>query len=346
MKKYFVLFIISIIFGCSDQPADEKEEIQENLPLVTWVHPEKTIQKKYYPALGLINTTGSGNLNWKSSGKIENIFVEEGQEIKEGTEMASLECKMQILDMANSETTLKQAKLALDDAENNLERVEKISHTGSITQEQLEKLQNAVDQARLNFESAEIMVTLKRIQVEDCSVLAPFDLQVEFLFSRIGNDVTIGMPAIKILPLKGMRMEILLAPHIAKQISLGNMLIDENENEWKMVHKTRSSEPGTGAINTIWKIETEMDSENGIWVTTTIDMGEIKGHIVPLSSIVQLKGPGVYRIDENDEIQWVAVEILVENDNTALIKGVEENERIVLRRPGNLRDGQKIRIAQ
>ncbi len=346
MKKYFILLIISIFFGCSNTTTENKEEVQEALPLITWVHPEETIQKKYYPALGLINTIGSGNLNWKSSGKIENIFSQEGEKIEEGSEIASLECKMQLLDMSNSETVFKQAKLGLADVEKDLERIEKIFHTGSITQEQLEKLQNAVDQARLNVESAEIALSLKKIQVEDCSLIAPFDLQIEFIYSRIGNDVTIGMPAVKILPLKGMRMEILLAPHVAKQINLENILVDENENEWKMVHKSRSSELGTGAINTIWKTEKDMESENGIWVTTTIDMGEIMGYIVPLSSIVQLKGPGVYLVDQNDEIRWTPIEILVENNTTALISGVEENQRIVLRRPGNLRDGQKVRITK
>ncbi len=88
----------------------------------------------------------------------------------------------------------------------------------------------------------------------------------------------------------------------------------------------------------------DMESENGIWVTTIIDMGEIQGYIVPLSSIIQLKGPGVYLIDKNDEIKWIPIEILVENDATALVEGITENQRVVLRRPGNLRDGQKVRI--
>ncbi len=344
MKKYFILLVIPIFFGCSNTTSDAEGGIQEDLPLVTWVYPEKTIQKKHYPALGLINTIGSGNLNWKSSGKIENIFSQEGEQIEEGSTIASLECRMQLLDMSNSETAFKQAELIFIDAKKDLERVEKIFHTGSITQEQLEKLQNAVDQAGLNLESAEIILSLKKIQVEDCSVIAPFDLQIEFMFSRIGNDVMMGTPAVKILPLEGMRMEILLAPHVAKKINLGNTLIDENENQWNMVHKSRSSELGTGAINTIWETEKDMESENGIWVTTIIDMGEIQGYIVPLSSIIQLKGPGVYLIDKNDEIKWIPIEILVENDATALIEGITENQRVVLRRPGNLRDGQKVRI--
>ncbi len=347
MKKHVVLLNFLILFGCSQESSMEsKIEIKENIPLVTWVNPIETVQKKYYPALGLINTVGAGNLNWKTSGTIEEILIKEGDQVTKGQKIASLECKIQMLDRSNSETMLRQAELALDDANKNYERAEKISETGSISQEQLEKLEMAVSQAVLNYESTKIALDLKNIQVEDCDIIAPFDLNVEFVFSRLGNDVSIGMPAVKILPLKGMRMEIMLAPHVAKEIQIGNTLVDENKNIWMLSHKSGSSDMMTGAMNTLWEAMDETDTENGIWVTTSINMGDTQGYIVPLASIVQIQGPGVYLINEQDEIRWIPIDILVENDNDALIEGVTSSQKIVLRRPGNLRDGQKVRIGK
>lgn len=345
MKKHVILLSFLIFFGCSQENMESKIETKENIPLVTWVNPIETIQKKYYPALGLINTVGAGNLNWKTSGTIEEILVKEGDQADKGQKIASLECKIQILDRSNSETMLSQAELALDDANKNYERAEKISETGSISQEQLEKLEMAVSQSVLNYESAKIALDLKNMQVEDCDIVAPFDLSIEFVFSRLGNDVAIGMPAIKILPLEGMRMEIMLAPHIAKEIQIGNTLVDENENIWVLSHKSGSSDMMTGAMNTLWEAVNETNTENGIWVTTSINMGDTQGYIVPLASIVQVQGPGVYLIDEQDEIKWIPINILIENDNDALIEGVTSSQKIVLRRPGNLRDGQKVRTA-
>ncbi|MBG98166.1 hypothetical protein CL659_03450 [bacterium] len=346
MKKHVILLSFLILFGCSEENTESQIEKKESIPLVTWVNPIETIQKKYYPALGLINTVGAGNINWSTSGTIEEILVKEGDEVAKGQKMASLECEMQILDRSNSILLLRQAELALDDADKNYERAKKISETGSISQEQLEKLEMAVSQAVLNYESAEIALNLRNMQVEDCDIVAPFDLNVEFVFSRLGNDVAIGMPALKILPLKGMRMEVMLAPHVAKEIQIGNTLVDENENIWRLSHKSGSSDMTTGAMNTLWEATEESNPENGIWVTTSIDMGDVQGYIVPLASIVQLQGPGVYLINDQDEIKWIPVDILVENDNDALVEGLTSSQRIVLRRPGNLRDGQKIRTGE
>ena len=141
-------------------------------------------------------------------------------------------------------------------------------------------------------------------------------------------------------------MEVMLAPHVAKEIQIGNTLVDENENIWRLSHKSGSSDMTTGAMNTLWEATEELNPENGIWVTTSIDMGDVQGYIVPLASIVQLQGPGVYLINDQDEIKWIPVDILVENDNDALVEGLTSSQRIVLRRPGNLRDGQKIRTGE
>ncbi|MCB0516000.1 MAG: efflux RND transporter periplasmic adaptor subunit [Chitinophagales bacterium] len=78
------------------------------------------------------------------SGIVEKIFVEPGQNVQVGQEIAKIKLVPDALSLNRAQAELSQAKIALDNARKELQRQENMTQNGELTQ-----------QAKLNFEQAQ-----------------------------------------------------------------------------------------------------------------------------------------------------------------------------------------------
>jgi HlyD family secretion protein len=129
----------------------------------------------------IVSVSGSGNidvanevrLTFGSSGRIDEIYVEQGDEVSKGEALAKL-------DTGHLELALAQAQLTLDNAEYNLKQLKKRL---SLTSDRVELAQSQVDVAELGVDEA-------RKQLERASITAPFDGIVASVGADEGDTVS------------------------------------------------------------------------------------------------------------------------------------------------------------
>ncbi|UOA15780.1 MULTISPECIES: efflux RND transporter periplasmic adaptor subunit [Sulfitobacter] len=128
-----------------------------------------------YQAVGTIESTARVAVVAEASGQVEELLVAPGDRVTADAPLLRLEQRTQKLD-------LNSAKASLAEAENALERVERLSATGSVavTSVQVQEAQTATDLAQVAVDRAELALDRRIIR-------SPIDGVVGLIDARLGD---------------------------------------------------------------------------------------------------------------------------------------------------------------
>jgi HlyD family secretion protein len=135
---------------------------------------------------GNIAVTNEANLAFGSGGKIDKIYVDEGDEVSKGEVLAKLDTSALELALTQAEVALiqvqaalVQARVARDEAEYNLNQLKKVLHAShdrvKLAESALEAAEAALEAAEAQLEAAEQAVAEAQKQLDETSITAPFD---------------------------------------------------------------------------------------------------------------------------------------------------------------------------
>ncbi|MCW5201107.1 efflux RND transporter periplasmic adaptor subunit, partial [Desulfobulbus sp. F4] len=178
----FILLMAVIVVLVNEKVKAKKTLIEDELRNAIAVEspPVNVVTLKLRPALlrdkislpGSIEAWESLQLMPKIGGSIEEVFVKEGDTVRQGQLIARLESK-------DYEIALESAKAAYELAKTNLARNESLRSKGISTQATLEDQQNQVRQAKANVETAEL-------KLSRCQITAPMAGMISRLDAKIG----------------------------------------------------------------------------------------------------------------------------------------------------------------
>jgi multidrug efflux pump subunit AcrA (membrane-fusion protein) len=119
MKKWGIIGIVLLCLVLTGSIACELPDSQVGQQPVEVVRGDLTVTVS---GSGYIAVTNEKQLGFSSGGKIDKLFVEEGDEVKEGEILAKL-------DTSALELSLSQAQLSRDEAEYNLKQLKDVLHS-------------------------------------------------------------------------------------------------------------------------------------------------------------------------------------------------------------------------
>lgn len=135
-------------------------------------------------------------LSSQMAGKIQQIYVEEGDRFKKGQTLVSFDCKIE-------ETELKKALTELEAAKKTLGVNRNLAHLKSIS-----GLDVAMAEAKVL--SAEAEASVRQVVVERCTLSAPFDGRVVEIPVSAYQTVRQAEPLLKILDDQDLRLEVIV----------------------------------------------------------------------------------------------------------------------------------------
>jgi RND family efflux transporter MFP subunit len=126
----------------------------------------------------MVSISGSGNIGvsreaslaFGSGGRVDKIYVEDGDEVSKGDVLAKL-------DTGDLELALAQAKVALEQAEYNLNQLKDVLHAS----------QDRIKIAESELEVAELAVARAQKQLDEATITAPFDGVVAAVYVKEGD---------------------------------------------------------------------------------------------------------------------------------------------------------------
>ncbi len=347
MKRIHFLPLITLLAACSSKPAaDQPETDTAAAPLNTfYVRTAPVEQSALDDAIsvtGLVQSDTEAKPAFKTGGVIARTYVREGDAVRKGQLIATLI-------MTEIEAQATQARLAVDKAQRDLQRVKNLYADSIATLEQLQNVTTALDVAIKAQQIAEFNVAYSEVR-------SPIDGKVIQQLLREGEIAAPGMPVFYLMGMK------------ASDWKLVASLTDKNWGRLKAGDKAVISfdaypgwtlESRIGRLSDIANpLSGTFDAEIGLpsqdkriaaGLLAHVDLfpaGKQSYAVIPVEALVSSNGrTGVVYVPDNGIARKRVIRIQqFEGERIAVESGLEGVTEVITAGSGFLEDGDKIAI--
>ena len=330
MRRWATIGIILLGLVLADTTAcnpfaSDEEEISQRI--VEVVRGDLTVTVS---GSGNVDVSSERNLAFGSSGKIDKIYVTEGDKVTKGDVLAKL-------DTGALELALIQAQVAQDEAEYNLNQLKNVLHASydrvRIAESQLEVAEQAVAEAQK--------------QLERATLTAPFDGVVASIDADEGDSVSTMVTVVHLIDLTSMELSAEVDEIDIAEVKPGQRAIIEVDAlpalqlEGKVTSISLLPEVQSGVVLYEVKIgfDTSPDFELRVGMSATADIiinERSNVLLVPDRAIRQdSQGNPVVAVMVNEQIEERPVVIGISDGyQTEIVDGLNEGEVVVERRGG------------
>jgi len=149
MKKIFIplFLILSLLASCGKKKEVKKALIEDDIIAVKLADVSHANSTDALKASGLVGSLQEARLSFKTGGIIEKIFVKEGQNVRKGQLLATL-------NLTEINAQVQQASESVQKAERDLKRVSNLYRDSVATLEQVQNLTTALSVAKQSLQIA------------------------------------------------------------------------------------------------------------------------------------------------------------------------------------------------
>ncbi|MBW7869088.1 MAG: efflux RND transporter periplasmic adaptor subunit [Brumimicrobium sp.] len=298
--KYIYLFFISILLVFSSCKGKEKNDahIGNTIP-VTILPLEKSKEKTTIEATGLFSTDDETLLSFKNGGIIERIYVKEGDFVKKGQLLASL-------NMTELMAKAEQVKAAIQKAERDYNRAEKLYKDSVATLEQFQNAKTQLDVIEQDWNTLQFNLRYSEIRANSDG----------YILIKLANEGQIIGPGMPVFQMNG--------------AGAGNWLVKVgvSDYQWANIHLKDSATISTDAfpdilIASVIRKAEGLDYQSG---TFTVHVQPTKKPTVPLASGMFAK---VKIYGETNETWKIPYSALIDGDRDKGYVFITEDKKTV-----------------
>ncbi|PSR55083.1 efflux RND transporter periplasmic adaptor subunit [Adhaeribacter arboris] len=163
------VLVLALLGACQSTEKKEKVNLAGNGPMPVKVMPlQKTTHQEAIPVSGQFTTNDEAVLSFKTGGVVQNILVKEGESVRKGQLLATL-------NLTEIEAQVTQAKLGLEKAQRDFNRAENLFRDSVYTLEQFQNTKTALELAQQQLKAAQFNQSYSNIRaVENGIVLKKF----------------------------------------------------------------------------------------------------------------------------------------------------------------------------
>jgi RND family efflux transporter MFP subunit len=187
--KVFALFLLFLSFfiRCSQSKKETvKEETFSATPVKVFkVKKQKISEKLFYT--GVIEAWKKINMTPDVGGKIAKIYVQEGDRVEEGQLLAELDTRAIRLQLEAAKAGLAVAEANYNDAQKNMERMERLKQEKAVSDQQYEKVKLAYEAAEAQLQQARAALNLAQHSLGVSLMKAPFSGIVASRNAEVGD---------------------------------------------------------------------------------------------------------------------------------------------------------------
>lgn len=143
---------------------------------------------------GITKSDKEAALSFKVGGVISKVYVKDGQKVKQGQLIASLDNEDYSLQVEQANVQVKQAETSLNVARSTYARVERLYENNSVSLSEFEQAKGNFEASTAQLEAAQKQMQAAQNQVRYTQLLAPFNGSVSSLGVEAGELVGAGSP--------------------------------------------------------------------------------------------------------------------------------------------------------
>ncbi|MFH1490194.1 MAG: efflux RND transporter periplasmic adaptor subunit [Pseudomonadota bacterium] len=379
-----VLLILSSLFflflpGCGEKIEPGTSSPPPRPPLKTAVQTLELIQQPLlYEAVGTVQSQTVSTLSGKIMGTVLQVRVKEGDRVKKGDLMITLDSRQGNAQLMQAEAFLSESQNALTaalaarqaavagaiQAEAAYKRNLRLLKGEAATREQFEAAEGRHKEAQAALAQADAMVEAARFRIEqakagvasasviqkDAHILAPYDGKITSKMVEVGDLAAPGTPFLTIERNVGYRVDLILPESYIRNIK---------DDQWVSVSIPAGPQealrgridrvvPGADAKSRTFLVKVELpehpELRSGMFARVTVPVGENRILAIPESAVVsQGQLTGVYMVDEKNIARFRLIRTGRSFDDLVeVLTGLQEGSRFIVKPPPQLIDGAKV----
>ena len=315
LSTFFILFSISI----------ESLEVLEVKMLNSYS------LTKQFP--GKLLPVEQSKLSFEIPGKIKNIYVDVGDNVKEGQVLAKLDDREAL-------ARLNQVKASYDLSKQVFERFQDLRKQGHISIQELDKAISDLTIAKSEYEFYEV-------KLEQTSLISPYDGVIQNRFLDSGTVINQGIPILEVIDSNFVEAHISMPVQYLNDMRIGDEYdfeIDGKDFKAQLSRLAPMSPGGSDSRLAIFKFNNFINP--GSIAKLSLKINKIsRGTWVPLRSLSQSDQGlwALYTIDEKNIVVRDLVEIVYFEDQYAFVNGtIKDGDLIVLGGAAKIIPGKRI----
>jgi len=183
-----ISFLFISLLSCKP-PQGEQESQDETfgaaMVRVMEVRKQRVSEKLFFT--GIIEAWQTMNITPEVGGKIAEIYVEEGERVRRGQLLAELDARAIRLQLEQARAAVAVARANYNDAEKNMERMQRLRKEKAVSEQQYEKVRLAYDAAEAELQRAEAALNLAKYNLDVSILKAPFNGVIASKNAEVGD---------------------------------------------------------------------------------------------------------------------------------------------------------------
>jgi multidrug efflux system membrane fusion protein len=314
-------------------------------------------------AIGTVQSIATVMIKSRMDGEIAKVHFEEGQEVKEGDVLFSLDDRGVRAQLQQAEATLERDRAQLERNRLEVTRQTELKSRGVASAQKLEDVTTSVAVAEATVRASEATVENARVNLNYTTIRAPITGRTGSVALKRGNVVKAMDTAASVVPLVTItQLRPIYVAFTAPEWYLADLRTAMTKGSVAAV-VTVPGQPNAPVTGTLTFIDNQVDATTGtislkarfandddrLWpgqfVNVTLTLGLQENAVVVPSAAIQVgpNGPYVFviRQDSTVELRLVKPDRVV-SDKTVVTDGMAAGERVVV--DGQLRLGNGTRV--
>ena len=339
MKVYLRLGLsvlgMCIFASCSDKETKPQEKIIP-VKVMTIETSQSTSSQKY---IGTVEESAAVSLAFANMGTVEQVFVSEGQSVRKGQLLASL-------NTATAENSYQMMLAKQKQAQDAYDRLVKVHNNGSLPDIKFVEVETGLQQAKL-------MTTVAKKSLDDCHLYAPCDGVIASRSVEVGSSAMPGMAAFKLVLLEKVNVKIAVSENeIGKIPERQTARIEVPAlNNAVFTGKVETKGVAANAMSHNYEIKINVDNPQAKLMPGMVckvfladNTEEVEQIIVP-NKTIQISADGkhfVWLADSNvAKRQFVTIGNLTDN-GIAITEGLSTSDKLIVEGFQKVSEGMKI----
>lgn len=279
------------------------------------------------------------------SGEVTEVFVKQGDTVEKDQVLFKIDNKQ--LDAARIQ--MNTAKVSLDDAQTNLNRMKVLYESGDISAQAYEQTVNGVSMARLQYDAAKLSYD---IQLENSSVTAPIGGLLESFDVEVHDMMSAGTMAGVISGAGSKSLSFAVSERVQKGLSVGTPItVEKNGSEYEGV----ITEIGTmvDQMTGLFKVKASMSEAEALANGTIVKLSVIANRVenvmtVPVDCVSYSNGKSY--VHTYDPAAGVAHRVYIEGgligaDTMEVKSGLSFEDQVITTWSKELYEGAPVNLA-
>ena len=338
--------------GTEEAPAaDDAIVVQKPILAVTAVTPSPGRWSETLAANGNITAWQEAVVGSELSGlRLADVLVNVGDTVERGQVLARFADESVASDLAEARAELEEARANQQEAEANVARIQRLSTSGALSEQQKNVYLTAGLSAAARVKSAQARVQLQEIRMRQTRVVAPDDGLVSARTATLGAVPQQGEELFRLIRQNRLEWRAEVPADDLLKIAAGQSVRLQLPGGATVEGTVRIAAPAIDAAtrNALVYVDLPQDTvaRAGVFASGEFQVGESAAMTVPHTAVVMRDGFAyVFRIDEDSRVTRTRVDVGRRRDGQVeILSGLPADARVVDQGAGFVADGDTVQV--